>query len=132
MFVTLGKRLDALREDRSEKTHLGDALDRCFLCLACETAQFSRKIKKALHGHIRVEGGVLGQIAKKPLRHDGIFGYIESTDRYASFRRRNKAGDHPHGGRFPCAVGLEKADRVALSHGKREVVQRDRGDTYAL
>ena len=50
-----------------------------------------------------------------------------ATDRHFAVRRRNKAGDHPHGGGFSGAVRPKKPKHLAAFDGKGHIVNGNFG-----
>src|SRR5262249_37954672 len=57
-----------------------------------------------------------------PLDLDRRLEHVETGHRRIARRRRKKAGQHPHRGGFPCAIGAQKTYDLPLLHFKGDVV----------
>src|SRR5205807_2884507 len=116
--IALRERVDRLVEHRVEKAQLDHALHGFPARLAFEPAQLGGKIEKALHRHVWIGGGVLGQVADQALRLERRFDDIVAADRDAAGAGRHEPRDHAHGGRLPRAVRAEEAEHFAALDGE--------------
>src|SRR5205814_141663 len=122
--IALRQRVDRLVEHRVEKAQLYHALHGFPARLASEPAQLGGEIEKALHRHVGIGGGVLGQVADQALRLERRFDDVVAADRDPAGGGRHESRDHAHGGRLSRAVRAEEAEHFAALDGERNVVYR--------
>src|SRR5258708_5000310 len=88
-------------------------------------AKFGDEPEIRLDAHVEIERRVLGQVANLAARLERFGKDIETVDKDGARGGRHVAGDNPHRGGFPGAVGAEKAqDRTAFGF-ERYVSDRD-------
>src|SRR3989441_1232250 len=122
--IALRQRVDRLVEHRVEKAQLDHALHGFPARLAFEPAQLGGEIEKALHRHVGIGGGVLGQVADQALHLQRRFDDVVAADRDPAGGGRHESRDHAHGGRLSRAVRAEEAEHFAALDGERNVVYR--------
>jgi hypothetical protein len=79
------------------------------------------ELQVCAHREVRVEGGVLGQVADAPPHLQRLAEDVESGHPRAATGRRHEAREDLHGGGLPGAVRPEKADDLALVDAERDV-----------
>ena len=87
-----------------------------------DAAQLGRKPKERLHRHIRIQRGILRQIANLGFGLNRGLLDVVTADRDRPAGRRNKPGNHPHGGGLARTVGTEETKDLALGDRERNVV----------
>ncbi len=120
-----GQRLDALAEHVLQFDLLNGALH---LTLALGTSQATNtgdKFKEALDAHVAVTGRTFRQIAHLLLRQQRLGLNIEAADRRRTAIRRQKSGQHLHGGGLAGPVGPEKTEHFTRLDVKRQIVDGD-------
>lgn len=117
-----GKRVEALAGDFFQKTNFNGFVDRRFLSGASDAAQLGREPEERLHCHIRIQRGILRQIANLGFGLDRGLLDVVTADRDRTAGRRNKPGNHPHGGGLARTVGTEETKDLALGDRERNVV----------
>src|SRR5712671_4936067 len=127
MPIAFGKRVDALVQDRFEKAHFNDSIDRFLASDSVQAAQFGAEAEKAANGHVDIDGCVFRQVAQQPLGGNGSGYDIISTDADFSFGWRNEPGNHPHRGGFARAVGAKEAQHFSTLDVEGDVVYGELG-----
>ncbi|MNZ39421.1 hypothetical protein D3C78_569150 [compost metagenome] len=72
--------------------------------------------------HVAIAGRAFRQIADQPLGLEGVLLDVEAEQPCRARGRREKAGEHLHGGRLAGAVGAEEAQHLAGLNAEGQVV----------
>ena len=89
-----------------------------------DALQFGRKLQIFLHGHFRVEGRLLGQIAHAGFGSIGLLRQRMPRHRYLPAGSREISGQNVHDGGFSCTVWPQQAKDSAVLYRKGEVIHR--------
>src|SRR5690606_26137633 len=92
---------------------------------AAQATHLSDELEKTLDPHVAVAGRAFGQIPHLPLGLQGLGADIETTDGGAAAIRREKAGQHLHGGGLAGPVGPQNPPHLPPSYFKGQVVHGD-------
>jgi hypothetical protein len=121
---SLGQGTDALVTDILKKAPLHGLPYAVRLLPAPEPSDVCHEVQEPQNGHVRINGGILGEISDRSLCLQGIRRDVMPPDDGRSCAWGQKAGEHPHGCRFACGVGSQEAQNFPGPHGKGYVVDR--------
>ena len=87
-------------------------------------ADLGDELQVVLHGHGAIARRRFGQVPEVGLRRNRIGRDVVPVDDSRAARRRQKAGDHPHGGRFSRAVRPQEAQHFAFLDAEGNALHR--------
>ena len=96
--------VDHLAADLLEAAFVEDIFQPPAQVVAVETFEFSTEGEVFLHPHVGVERDGFGEVSDFPACLERVALDVESGDGGAAFGRREKAGEHPDGGRFASSI----------------------------
>ena len=130
--VTLRQRVDALVNDRLEKTRGDGALHGILELATAQAARLAAKPEKPGNGHVAVARRILRQVSDQPLGFHRLLFDIEVAHLGRTGGWREETGDDPHGRRLAGAVGSEKTEDFPLVDTKGHPVYRGFGTEIFL
>src|SRR5581483_10040295 len=95
---------------------------RLFSGIPAQTAQFRAEAQKTSDCHIDIDRGVFGEIANQSLGGNRISEHVMTANADLAAGRRDKPGEHAHGGGFACAIGTQKTQHLPPFHAERNAV----------
>jgi hypothetical protein len=97
-------------------------LDARFTFLRRYALDAADEIKILAHRHVGVQRRRLREIARAPLGLEWLIEHVVAGDDRAPLGRRHVAGQHPHRGGLPGAVGAEEAEDLSPFDTEADVV----------